>query len=252
MLKRSKDSKVTNLVSDGKPRIANAFGLPAGLTCRGMTSVCKGDDKVGVCYAGRLERLRPNVRNALMHNYDLLLACNDNVHTMQCLLQEMIDEFVADCDKRGAPKMFRIHWDGDFFSDNYAEAWANVVSGNSDVQFWVYTRDEAAAHIMKNSGATLYFSADSENVEVAKRMRDEGILIAYLGDTFDDAREGVEEIGLTRAVKCPENNKKIPIISDTASACVACGVCIEGRNNVMFSVNKNRGRKPTKKLEVVA
>jgi len=251
MLKRSKDSKVANLVINGKVMVANSFGLPAGLTCRGMTGICKGDDKEGVCYAGRLERLRPNVRRALVHNYDTLLECNDSINDMQILLQEMIDEFKKDCDKRSAPKLFRIHWDGDFFSDNYAKAWSRVVNDNADVKFWVYTRDEAAAVIMQGSRATLYFSADDENRELAARMADRGILIAYLGNTFPEAREGYNEVGGNRtAVKCPENNRKIPLISDTQSACIACGVCIFGRNNVLFSVNKNR--LPKKSLALVA
>lgn len=249
MLKRSKNSKVANLVVGGSVKIANSFGLPAGLTCRGMTSVCEGDGD-GVCYAGRIERLRPNVRNALMHNYNELMACNDSIDKMHTLLQEMINEFKQECDKHGADKLFRVHWDGDFFSDNYAVAWAIVIINNPDVKFWVYTRDEMAARLINGSGATLYFSADKDNQHIAEQMANEGILIAYLHDTFPDAREGVESIGITRAVKCPENNKKIPLLSDSASACVACGVCIEGRNNVLFSVNKNRTIK--KKLEVIS
>lgn len=248
-LKRSNNSKVSNLVVDGSVKIANSFGLPAGITCRGMTSVCKGDGN-GVCYAGRIERLRPNVRNALMHNYNTLMACGDRVDKMQTLLQEMVEEFKRECDKHNADKLFRIHWDGDFFSDNYAVAWRGVIVDNPDVKFWVYTRDASAARLLNGSGVTLYFSADKDNHHIAKKMSDEGILIAYLHDTFPDAREGVESIGITRAVKCPENNKKIPRISDNVSACVACGVCIEGRNNVLFSVNKNRIIK--KKLKVVA
>jgi hypothetical protein len=250
MLKRSNNSKVANLVVNGSSKVANAFGLPAGLTCRGMTGICKGDDKDGVCYAGRLERLRPNVRRALMHNYDALLKCNDSTDEMQTLLQAMVDEFKKDCDKHGAPKLFRIHWDGDFFSDNYAKAWSRVVNDNADVKFWVYTRDESAAMIIHGSRATLYFSADDENRELATRMADQGILIAYLGNTFPEARDGYNEVGVGSSVKCPENNKKIPLISESQSACVACGVCIYGRNNVLFSVNKNR--MPKKALELVA
>lgn len=249
-LKRSNNSKVANLVVNGSVKIANAFGLPAGITCRGMTAICKGDDKDGVCYAGRLERLRPNVRNALMHNYETLAACNDDVAKMQFLLQQMIDEFKRDCDRLNAPKLFRIHWDGDFFSDNYAVAWANVVRDNPEVGFWVYTRDESAANIMMQTNATLYFSADDDNREIAERMAQQGVLIAYLGSTFPEARDGVNAIGVGRAVKCPENNKTIPLLSDDRSACFACGVCIYGRNNVLFSVNKNRV--PKKALALVA
>ena len=49
----------------------------------------------------------------------------------------MINDFKKDCDKREADKLFRIHWDGDFFSDLYAAAWKETILANPDVQFWV-------------------------------------------------------------------------------------------------------------------
>ena len=116
-LKRSMDRKVTNAVSkNGKtPTIANTFGLPAGkdFSCPNQTPTC-----AKVCYAGKLEKVYKGVRDVLMHNWDLL--SNASPEDMIFLLDEMIVDFKKDCDKRNAEKLFRIHWDGDFFSDAYA------------------------------------------------------------------------------------------------------------------------------------
>lgn len=115
-LKRSFDRKVANSVSpNGKTaNIANTFGLPAGkeYSCPGATSICES-----VCYAGRLEKVFPSVRANLLHNWNLLKDADHN--TIEDLLTEMIDEFKKDCEKKKAPMLFRIHWDGDFFSDTY-------------------------------------------------------------------------------------------------------------------------------------
>ncbi len=123
-LKRSNDRKVANLVTkNGKQAaIANTFGLPAGkaYSCPGATSVCES-----VCYAGKLEKVFPSVKVNLLHNWDLLKDADGE--TMVRLLNEMIADFKADCVKKNAPMLFRIHWDGDFFNDTYAYAWKIVI-----------------------------------------------------------------------------------------------------------------------------
>jgi hypothetical protein len=143
---RSKDRKVTNAVSpNGKtPTIANTFGLPAGkaYSCPGATSVCEK-----MCYAGKLEKVYKGVRNILVSNYEQLV--NADYLTMYNLLDEMITDFNKDCEKRNAEKLFRIHWDGDFFNETYVMAWRDVILKHKDVQFWVYTRsDFAVPHLV--------------------------------------------------------------------------------------------------------
>jgi hypothetical protein len=236
-LKRSNDRKTANLVVNGQSKIKNAFGLPAGLSCPGKTAFC-----YKICYALRTENFRSAVGLLVMHNFNLLLACNDRVQPMVDLLDEMVAGFRKDCERLNAPKFFRIHWDGDFFSDNYAKAWALVIEKNDDIDFWVYTRVESSARIIHKTRATLYFSGDPDNEDAVRRMAKAGIRIAYVDDTFEDGRDAMHRLN-ARAVKCPENNKKIPLISDDKSACMACGVCVHGRNNVLFSRNKNRARK---------
>ncbi len=133
MLKRSNDRKVANLVTkNGKqPAIANTFGLPAGkdFSCPGATSICET-----VCYAGKLEKVYKGVKAVLLHNWELLRNADES--TMINLIQAMIADFKKDCDKKNAEKLFRIHWDGDFFNDTYANAWKTVINNNTDIQFY--------------------------------------------------------------------------------------------------------------------
>ena len=235
-LKRSMDRKVTNGVSkNGKQAtIANTIGLPSGkaYSCPSETSVC-----AKVCYAGKLERVYKGVRDTLLHNWNLLKDANKE--TMITLLDEMIADFKADCNKRNAEKLFRIHWDGDFFSDEYAYAWKKVIENNPDVKFWVYTRVPTAAIILNNiSNLSLYFSTDSENTEHAKNLNVLGIKLAYLADTFAIGQADLKEMIGKVGAKCPENRKQIPLISTAGSACVSCGLCIDNKANIVFSAKK--------------
>jgi hypothetical protein len=236
-LLRSKDRKVANLVTpNGKQAsIANTFGLPAGkaYSCPGATTVCES-----VCYAGKLEKVFPTVKKNLLHNWSLLKDADGE--TMVRLLNEMITEFKADCVKREAPMLFRIHWDGDFFNDTYAYAWKVVIDKHEDVQFWVYTRVKSAALILKDiANLSLYFSADSENVKTAVDLKiNSGVRMAYLAKNFAIGQADVKEMIGRPAAKCPENNKQIPLISSAGSACVSCSLCVYSKSDIIFSATK--------------
>jgi ferredoxin len=236
-LLRSKDRKVANLVTpNGKQAsIANTFGLPAGkaYSCTGATTVCES-----VCYAGKLEKVFPTVKKNLLHNWSLLKDADGE--TMVRLLNEMITEFKADCVKREAPMLFRIHWDGDFFNDTYAYAWKIVIDKHEDVQFWVYTRVKSAALILKDiANLSLYFSADSENVKTAVDLKiNSGVRMAYLAKNFAIGQADVKEMIGRPAAKCPENNKQIPLISTNGSACVSCSLCVYSKSDIIFSATK--------------
>ena len=236
-LLRSKDRKVTNAVSpNGKtPTIANTFGLPAGkaYSCPGATTVCET-----VCYAGKLEKVFPAVKKNLLHNWELLKDAD--LDTMQVLLSEMIDEFIIDCNKRNAPKLFRIHWDGDFFNDTYTQAWKNVILNNTDIQFWVYTRVKSAALILKGiKNLSLYYSTDSENKDTGVELKtDHGIKLAYLAKNFLIGQADLKALTNRPGAKCPENNKQIPLISTKGSACVSCSLCVYSKSDIIFSATK--------------
>ena len=235
-LKRSNDRKVANAVSkNGKtPTIANTFGLPSGknYSCPGETAICSK-----VCYAGKLERVYKGVRENLLHNWNLLKDAS--YEEMYYLIEVMIKEFIADCEKKNAPKLFRIHWDGDFFSDEYARAWKHVIINNPDIKFWVYTRVPTAAIILNNiDNLSLYFSTDEENKQHGKNLNVLGIKLAYLADTFAIGQADLKEMIGKPGAKCPENKKAIPLISKEGSACVSCALCIDNKANIVFSAKK--------------
>lgn len=235
---RSKDRKVTNSVSpNGKTaNLANTFGLPAGkaFSCPGATSVCEK-----VCYAGKLEKVFKGTRENLLHNWNLLKDADSD--TMYRLLSEMIAEFVAECQRKDKPMLFRIHWDGDFFSRDYTFAWGRVIKDYPEVKFWVYTRVRESASILDNQNHTnlsLYFSTDSENLHDGKALAEQGINLAYLSQTFAMGKDELTNLIGRSGVRCPENNKAIPLISTKGSACVTCGLCVDGRRDVLFSASK--------------
>ncbi len=236
-LLRSKDRKVANAVTpNGKQAsIANTFGLPAGknYSCPGATSVCES-----VCYAGKLEKVFPTVKKNLLHNWELLR--NADMDTMLLLIDEMIVDFVNDCDRRNAPKQFRIHWDGDFFNDTYAYAWKTVISNHPDIQFWVYTRVKSAALILNDvSNLSLYYSTDSENKTIGIDLKiNHGVSLAYLAKNFLIGQEDMKELTGKPGAKCPENKKAIPLISQKGSACATCKLCIYEKSDIVFSATK--------------
>ena len=234
---RSKDRKVTNAVSpNGKTAtIANTFGLPAGkeFSCPGQTPTCEK-----VCYAGKLEKIYKGVRNVLMTNWEQLKDAD--YETMVTLLNEMINDFKKDCDKKDAEYLFRIHWDGDFFNDTYAYAWKQVIMDNDTVQFWAYTRVKTAAVMLKDlPNLSLYYSTDADNKDIGVGLKnDHGISLAYLADTFALGQADMKEITGKPGAKCPENKKAIPLISTKGSACVSCKLCIYEKSDIVFSAKK--------------
>lgn len=244
-LKRSKDGKVTNAVTaGGNAKGANSFGIPSGtaFSCPGATSFCEK-----ICYAGKLERVYPNVRKNLTDNWNLLKDAN--YQTMYDLLSTMIDAFVVETDKMVAKGVtvtydFRIHWDGDFFSRDYAMAWKAVVRDYPEVTFWVYTRSftgpvQVIDILAGIPNLVLYLSADPVNIVEANSVAAQypGVLIATVADTFAMARETIVDKD-RKVYDCPENAKRIPLTTAKGSACIRCNVCVKGRGDVTFSVSK--------------
>lgn len=237
MIKRSTDRKTANLATpNGKTaKIANAFGLPSGrqFSCPFATDVCNG-----VCYAGKLERVFKGMLNVMLANYEAIASADYG--TVVSMLDTMITEFEAECDKWDADKLFRIHHDGDLFSLTYAQAWADVISMHPDVQFWLYTRSFDYVDPFRSlPNIAVYYSVDSDNLTHAIESygRNPWVNLAALGRTFDDAKTLLSWFG-ERGTRCPELNGALPLISKDGGACKVCGLCVFGRGNVLFSSSK--------------
>lgn len=249
MLIRSKDRKVTNHVSpNGKTANgANSFGLPSGkaFSCPGATSVCEN-----VCYAGKLEKVYKNVRNILVSNWEALQGKSED--EMVVLLDRMILDFRQETDRaiaKGKPATydFRIHWDGDFFSLDYARAWARVIRANPTVRFWVYTRSFTdALNVLpvfdgiERGNLAFYLSVDKDNLSDAKAARKvyPWAKWAYLAPTFAEGNDDLGAMVEGKRYDCPENAKRLPLITEKGSACIRCGVCPSARGDVVFSSGK--------------
>jgi curved DNA-binding protein CbpA len=159
---------------------------------------------------------------------------------MYSLLSDMIAEFKTDCVKRNAKMLFRIHWDGDFFSDEYAQAWRLVIEEQPDIQFWVYTRVKSAALILKDiPNLSLYYSTDSENKAIGIGLKTEhGIRLAYLAKNFAMGQADMKALTSKPGAKCPENAKRISLIDSEGSACVKCSLCVFNKADIVFSASK--------------
>ena len=236
-LRRNNDRKTATLSTpDGKrPLIANTFGLPSGksFSCPNATSVCQK-----ICYAGKLEKVFKSTRELLLANWDAVQ--NKSIQELTSMIQFMIDDFIWECNKYNAAKYFRIHWDGDFFSDDYTKAWRKVIKHNKDIQFWVYTRVPSAAEMLnKIPNLSLYFSADKDNEEQARQLwQQHQIKLAYLSDTFDEAKDALIDITGKPGASCPEQTRQIPLISKDGGACYTCGLCTENKANIRFAISK--------------
>ena len=265
-LKLSSNRKVSPLVKRAKnraePVVQNAFGLPAGpetdqpLVGDGHGSCPDATDACVDCYADAIPY--PSMRQLLQHNFDALKSCH-GIDEMVNLISAMLKTFEAQCEKHGTDKVFRNHWSGDFYDEDYAAAWIVVMRNNPQIQFWQYTRSFVtvpAAQLFAIAdlpNCETFLSVDKHNAAAAATVlaRYPTLHAAALGVTFDDASAVLRSARGpgARAPKCPENSGKLPLVvtSDRRAeltevgtrgvgACVACGLCVFGRRDVLFSV----------------
>lgn len=248
----SRDRKVAPLgVYDERwkrwiPSVANSFGLPSVVTCPGRTAFCES------CYAGNSEGM-PSVLTALQRNHQLLLEAG-TTEAMAELLRVMVGRFWRRCtrpNRGGTPlleheRVFRIHWDGDFFSLDYARAWAVVIAEFPGVRFWCYTRSfvepvDVVPVLVGLPNLALYLSTDEGNVDAALEhwIQHDHVQLALCGTDYTSARALVpEDVG---AMVCPENGSKpgyeTLMVQPGVGACVKCQLCPTGKRSVIFSTS---------------
>jgi len=238
-------------------KVRNAFGLPAGLSCPGETPFCDG------CYAKNVERTFSSAKALVQRNYDALVAAagtnGGDVGAMTDLLEALMQEYLREAERHAVPLAFRVHWDGDFYSVPYAEAWRNVILGHPEVAFWCYTRSftpecDVVPALRGLPNLTLYLSVDRWNAEQAQLVlaRDPWVLLAFCDDTQAGAAEGAQALRGHNVPACPENVKRSPLVVNMSGrrtdpvakgdlaqgACTACRLCIDGVADVRFAIAK--------------
>lgn len=118
------------------------FSLPAGHACPGALmckakadrktgEITKGKEMIFPCYAATVERF-PNVRDLRWKNFDTLSGKTR---------AEMFDILANSFPDYSNPiKLVRIHGSGDFFNQDYFDAWLDFCASKPDVQFWAFTK----------------------------------------------------------------------------------------------------------------
>lgn len=234
--------------------IPNAFGLPAGTTCPGRTEFCIK------CYAENLERAYTSTRNLLAGNLAALQAAG-TVAGMAALLADMVGRYLQAFDKALAAgrvddthRVFRIHWDGDYYSADYAAAWAAVMREFPNVQFWSYTRSLDYVHTLADiPNHALYVSVDEYNATAAAVVlaANPNVRAAYCATTHAQAAELAAVVDRGRPAVCPENVGRLPLVvatsgrrtdtvatgDDGRGACVTCTLCVYGKRDVTFATS---------------
>lgn len=119
-------------ISNGNAKMGAipSVSLPAGVTCR---SDCECSKK---CYAKRLERMRPSVRQAYKHNYDLLNS-DPNTYWREVEASIMMSRF------------FRFHVSGGIPDAAYFEHMVDIARTNTHCEILCFTKkyDIVNSHI---------------------------------------------------------------------------------------------------------
>jgi hypothetical protein len=159
------------------PNQKNTFGLLPGIegTCPYATTAEGGcwrieaGKKLPTCYVAHTMSVYKNVYDVLAHNTKLLMSAS-KWHKIE-LLDKEFHRF-KDVEGRrfqaGKPsnQYYRLHWSGDIFNEEYAQALKDAMLLNSDIQFWCYTRSLFAVPILCNvPNLNLYISLDPVNVQ---------------------------------------------------------------------------------------
>ena len=228
----------------GAEPLANAFGLPSGpdYACVHATEWCWP----GTCYAHALEMF-PGVKNLLLHNWAVFQQHHDSVWGLSTAMNSMLDTFEKDCEKRDVPMVWRWFWDGDIPNEEFARAMRQQAMARPHVQFWVYTRNfEVAPLLLHKDNLTVYLSVDRFNVDAAIPLWERYMFLkyAFCGDSWEETEDLARRFPRERSgPRCPEITGNIPLIvwdeqGTGRGACVECGMCITGTNNVRFSSQK--------------
>lgn len=123
---------MTVKISQGNSKMGAipSISLPAGKTCRSDCSCNK------LCYAKKLERMRPSVRQAYQHNLDLLNRDSDT-YWREVEASIMMSRF------------FRFHVSGDIPDAAYFEHMVDIARTNTHCEILCFTKkyDIVNSHI---------------------------------------------------------------------------------------------------------
>ena len=244
-------------------KIRNSFGTLSS-ECKWMTPFCEG------CYASAAE-VYPNVHALLTHNTDCTRG--RSFDELVPLFDRLVHDVEVQMVKRGVPvsdRFYRPHWDGELDSFDELQAWNQVARYHPDMQVFLYTRGHLLvrtfiANCVPAPNLVVYLSVDEHNVDTAKQVQEIDprgwVKYAFCGETWQETEEIAALFPKQRkGPRCPELTGKVPLIvwesdeqrttrrSDAVAAgvkrppdrvgkgaCVECGMCPKGINNLRFA-----------------
>ena len=177
----------------------NTYGLLPGLegSCPGATTApggcwhIKPGRKLPECYVAHTMSAYKGVRNVLEHNTRLLKAASFD-EKVRLLNDEFARFRKAEMRRTEAKLVYRIHWSGDIFDMDYANALAKAIQDNPDIEFWNYTRSLFAVPVLCNiENLRLYISLDPVNIQqgtmtyVEHKTTKNHLQVCYMSDIDD-------------------------------------------------------------------
>lgn len=127
------------------------FSLPSGFTCPGANECLSKSDKITGkitdgketkfrCFSASQEALYKNVREQRWYNFELLRnSVKEVVNGCEDDKVEMIHSLINKSIPAKA-NIIRIHVAGDFYNQNYFDAWMWAAKNNPEKTFYFYTK----------------------------------------------------------------------------------------------------------------
>jgi hypothetical protein len=240
-LKPSNNSKVRFI-----PNHNNTFGLTHGSpknggTCIGATCGPGGclDIRDGLkrqtCYVSKIVQIYKNVGKVLTSNSELLVG-----KTQPEMTELLIRTFQTFKDNNKKENWYyRLHWAGDFFSEDYARAMVEACSTFPEIRFWVYTRSfDFVPILVEASNLAVYLSLDPVNKDKGLKIYEE---LRYRYNNVGVAFMGPRDVTNIKFINCPETHGKIENTKDKG-ACAKCKLCFTYTDkiqlrNIAFSLH---------------
>lgn len=199
-------------ISDGNKKVGKipSFSLPPVIACDGKyCSECRK-----YCYAKKAYRQYPSTKNAWDENFSIVQ--NDLVGFTKSM--------IAYFSKINAPRVFRIHVSGDFFSLDYLMAWVEIAK-STDCIIYGYTKSfdifNAYFAMYGNLPKNLIVRA-SANCDCCQiqAKNDLSLPLAFV-------RKNADYSYFPNSFLCPAKLK----------SCDECGLCWKTTKNVIFDIH---------------
>lgn len=182
------------------------FSLPSGFSCPGAQDcLAKADKKTGKITDGPLQKYRcfsavsetrPAVRAQRWYNFDLL----KKARTKDAMVALISASFPVDA------KILRLHVGGDFFSQNYFDAWKEVAAKFKDCVIYAYTK---SAHFVDASGIL----PDNFKITLSKGGKYDHLVDGMVGVGKEDENTTMQ-YGVAEVLGHPEEAQQLGLTVD--------------------------------------